>query len=117
MREDDEAPRTIRDCENPRQTARSASAAPILFALIGAGGLVALRTGRMTLAVGAPGVGVGSVGTRCWVVLLSGRDENDPLLLQVKEAQPSVLARYVGDCGPGLLLVLHGATRRSGGRA
>jgi uncharacterized protein (DUF2252 family) len=40
-------------------------------------------------------VGVGSVGTRCWMVLLSGRDENDPLLLQVKEAQPSVLAPYV----------------------
>jgi uncharacterized protein (DUF2252 family) len=40
-------------------------------------------------------VGVGSVGTRCWVVLLSGRDENDPLLLQVKEAPPSVLAPHV----------------------
>ena len=42
-------------------------------------------------------VGVGSVGTRCWVVLLSGRDENDPLLLQVKEAPPSVLAGHVPD--------------------
>ncbi|RSM69578.1 DUF2252 domain-containing protein [Actinoplanes sp. ATCC 53533] len=42
-------------------------------------------------------VGVGSVGTRCWVVLLSGRDENDPLLLQVKEAPPSVLAGQVPD--------------------
>lgn len=41
-------------------------------------------------------VGVGSVGTRCWVVLMQGRDENDPLLLQVKEAQPSVLARHLG---------------------
>ena len=40
-------------------------------------------------------VGVGSVGTRCWVVLLSGRDENDPLLLQVKEAEPSILAGHV----------------------
>jgi uncharacterized protein (DUF2252 family) len=40
-------------------------------------------------------VGVGSVGTRCWVVLLSGRDQDDPLLLQIKEAQPSVLAEYV----------------------
>ncbi|MFI5897745.1 DUF2252 domain-containing protein [Actinoplanes sp. NPDC051513] len=38
-------------------------------------------------------VGVGSVGTRCWIVLMSGRDENDPLLLQVKEAGQSVLAR------------------------
>jgi len=41
-------------------------------------------------------VGVGSVGTRCWIVLLCGRDEDDPLLLQVKEAQPSVLAPHVG---------------------
>jgi uncharacterized protein (DUF2252 family) len=39
-------------------------------------------------------VGVGSVGTRCWIVLVSGRDETDPLFLQVKEAQESVLARY-----------------------
>ena len=42
-------------------------------------------------------VGVGSVGTRCWLVLLSGRDENDPLMLQVKEAPPSVLAEHVDD--------------------
>jgi uncharacterized protein (DUF2252 family) len=41
-------------------------------------------------------VGVGSVGTRCWVVLLAGRDADDPLLLQVKEAGASVHARYVG---------------------
>jgi uncharacterized protein (DUF2252 family) len=40
-------------------------------------------------------VGVGSVGTRCWVVLLSGRDVDDPLLLQVKEAEPSVNAAHV----------------------
>jgi uncharacterized protein (DUF2252 family) len=40
-------------------------------------------------------VGVGSVGTRCWVVLLEGRDDDDPLLLQVKEAQESVLAPYL----------------------
>ncbi|HTN70589.1 MAG TPA: DUF2252 domain-containing protein [Methylomirabilota bacterium] len=39
-------------------------------------------------------VGVGSVGTRCWVILLRGAGEDDPLFLQVKEAQPSVLARY-----------------------
>jgi uncharacterized protein (DUF2252 family) len=44
-------------------------------------------------------VGVGSVGTRCWIVLMRGHDDNDPLLLQVKEAQPSVLAPYVADCG------------------
>jgi uncharacterized protein (DUF2252 family) len=36
-------------------------------------------------------VGVGSVGTRCWIILMLGRDENDPLFLQAKEAGPSVL--------------------------
>ena len=41
-------------------------------------------------------VGVGSVGTRCWIVLMLGRDESDPLFLQVKEAEASVLSRYVG---------------------
>jgi uncharacterized protein (DUF2252 family) len=41
-------------------------------------------------------VGVGSVGTRCWVVLLVGRDADDPLLLQIKEAPPSVHAEFVG---------------------
>ena len=44
-------------------------------------------------------VGVGSVGTRCWIVLLLGRDDQDPLLLQAKEADRSVLAPYVGDGG------------------
>ncbi len=39
-------------------------------------------------------VGVGSVGTRAWVVLLLGRDEGDPLFLQVKEAQASVLEPF-----------------------
>jgi uncharacterized protein (DUF2252 family) len=41
-------------------------------------------------------VGVGSVGTRCWIVLMFGRDESDPLFLQVKEADESVLGRFVG---------------------
>jgi len=40
-------------------------------------------------------VGVGSVGTRAFVVLLEGRDRDDPLFLQVKEAGPSVLENYV----------------------
>jgi uncharacterized protein (DUF2252 family) len=40
-------------------------------------------------------VGVGSVGTRAWVVLLLGRDDDDPLLMQVKEAQRSVLEQYL----------------------
>lgn len=39
-------------------------------------------------------VGVGSVGTGCWVVLLMGNDADDPLFLQVKEAQPSVLEPF-----------------------
>ena len=41
-------------------------------------------------------VGVGSVGTRCWVMLLLGRDSNDPLFLQAKEAPRSVLERFAG---------------------
>ncbi|HEY2372708.1 MAG TPA: DUF2252 domain-containing protein [Gaiellaceae bacterium] len=41
-------------------------------------------------------VGVGSVGTRCYILLLLGRDHRDPLFLQVKEAQASVLERFVG---------------------
>mgnify|MGYP001572772763 FL=1 len=40
-------------------------------------------------------VGVGSVGTGCWVILLQGIDSDDPLFLQVKQAQTSVLAPYV----------------------
>jgi uncharacterized protein (DUF2252 family) len=39
-------------------------------------------------------VGVGSVGTRCWIVLLLERDQSSPLIMQVKEAGPSVLAPY-----------------------
>ncbi|MBJ7328321.1 MAG: DUF2252 domain-containing protein [Solirubrobacteraceae bacterium] len=41
-------------------------------------------------------VGVGSVGTRAWVVLMLGRDASDPLFLQLKEAQPSVLEPFLG---------------------
>jgi uncharacterized protein (DUF2252 family) len=41
-------------------------------------------------------VGVGSVGTRAWVVLMVGRDEQDPLVLQCKEAQASVLEPHAG---------------------
>jgi uncharacterized protein (DUF2252 family) len=49
-------------------------------------------------------VGVGSVGTRAWIALLLGRDEVDPLFLQIKEAQPSVLEGHLaksvfGNCG------------------
>jgi uncharacterized protein (DUF2252 family) len=41
-------------------------------------------------------VGVGSVGTRCYVALFIGRDKNDPLVLQIKEAQASVMEPYLG---------------------
>lgn len=41
-------------------------------------------------------VGVGSVGTRCWIAFMRGRDDRDPLFLQIKEAQASVLEPYVG---------------------
>jgi hypothetical protein len=56
------------------------------------------------LDVARKAVGVGSVGTRAWILLFAGRDESDPLFLQAKEAQPSVLERFVhkssyGNCG------------------
>jgi len=41
-------------------------------------------------------VGVGSVGTRAWIMLMLGRDNDDPLFLQLKEAQPSVLEPFLG---------------------
>jgi uncharacterized protein (DUF2252 family) len=44
-------------------------------------------------------VGVGSVGTRAWVILMVGSDGTDPLLLQAKEAQASVLEEFVGQSG------------------
>jgi uncharacterized protein (DUF2252 family) len=41
-------------------------------------------------------VGVGSVGTRCWIMLLIGRDNGDPLFLQIKETGPSALESVLG---------------------
>jgi uncharacterized protein (DUF2252 family) len=41
-------------------------------------------------------VGVGSVGTRAWILLMDGGDGTEPLFLQAKEAQPSVLAAWCG---------------------
>ena len=41
-------------------------------------------------------VGVGSVGTRAWIVLMAGRDNEDPLILQAKEAEASVLEPFLG---------------------
>jgi uncharacterized protein (DUF2252 family) len=44
-------------------------------------------------------VGVGSVGTRCWVALMVGLDNTDPLFIQIKEAEASVLEPYLGKSG------------------
>jgi uncharacterized protein (DUF2252 family) len=44
-------------------------------------------------------VGVGSVGTRCWIALFLGKDDSDPLFLQVKEAEASVLEDHAGRSG------------------
>jgi hypothetical protein len=69
-----------------------------------------LRTYRRTLAgdrrrllerfrfvdVARKVVGVGSVGTRAWIVLMLGRDNEDPLILQAKEAEASVLEPFLG---------------------
>src|SRR4029077_20153027 len=41
-------------------------------------------------------VGVGSVGTRAWIALMLGRDGEDPLFLQLKEAEASVLEEFLG---------------------
>ncbi len=41
-------------------------------------------------------VGVGSVGTRAWLVLMVGRDDGDPLFLQAKQAEASVLEPHAG---------------------
>ena len=53
--------------------------------------------GQFTLVqVARKVVGVGSVGTRAWIVLMDAGDGNEPLFLQAKEAQPSVLATTAG---------------------
>jgi uncharacterized protein (DUF2252 family) len=44
-------------------------------------------------------VGVGSVGTRAWIALMLGRDDQDPLILQMKEAEPAVFEPYLGPSG------------------
>jgi uncharacterized protein (DUF2252 family) len=44
-------------------------------------------------------VGVGSVGTRCWIVVLQGRNADDHLVIQIKEAEKSVLEPYCGKSG------------------
>jgi uncharacterized protein (DUF2252 family) len=50
------------------------------------------RTGDIARKV----VGVGSVGTRCWIMLMLGKDPADPLFLQIKEAGPAVLSEFAG---------------------
>jgi uncharacterized protein (DUF2252 family) len=57
-----------------------------------------LLLGRFRLTrVARKVVGVGSVGTQAWIVLMEAEDGLDPLLLQAKQAQRSVLAAYAGD--------------------
>jgi uncharacterized protein (DUF2252 family) len=55
-----------------------------------------LLDGYRFLGLARKVVGVGSVGTRCWVSLFVGRDNEDVLFLQVKEAEASVLERFTG---------------------
>jgi uncharacterized protein (DUF2252 family) len=55
-----------------------------------------LATGYRYVHAARKVVGVGSVGTRAWIILLLGRDADDPLFLQAKEAQASVLEPYAG---------------------
>jgi predicted MFS family arabinose efflux permease len=68
--------------EAARSGGLAASAAPLLFAVIGVGGLVGLRTGGMTRAVGTSAVGVGSVlVVSCALVLLGLGRTSLPLTL------------------------------------
>lgn len=56
--------------------------------------LKALLDRYTVLDVALKVVGVGSVGTRCFIILLQGRDQGDPLFLQMKEAGDSALADF-----------------------
>jgi len=58
--------------------------------------LRALLEGFRSVDLARKVVGVGSVGTRCWVLLLLGRDQHDPLFLQINEAEASVLEPLLG---------------------
>jgi uncharacterized protein (DUF2252 family) len=58
-----------------------------------------LLEGYRVIDIARKVVGVGSVGTRTWILLLLGKDDNDPLMLQIKEAAPSVLESYAGKSG------------------
>ena len=55
-----------------------------------------LLEGYRVVDVARKVVGVGSVGRRTWIVLLLGRDDSDPLFLQIKEAEASVLEPHLG---------------------
>ncbi len=55
-----------------------------------------LLEGYQLVDVARKVVGVGSVGTRAWILLFEGRDSSDPLFLQAKEAEASVLEAFVG---------------------
>ena len=88
----------LRDLVNKEQDARMDQEIHELF---GPTGAVPARPAPPARAVphrghSEEGRRVGSVGTRCWVLLLMGRRDADPVFLQVKEAQDSVLAPYAG---------------------
>lgn len=59
-----------------------------------------LLSGYRIVDVARKVVGVGSVGTHCWVILMEGIDHGDPLFLQVKQAQASVLEPYFDNVLP-----------------
>jgi uncharacterized protein (DUF2252 family) len=68
---------------------------PVRYARMLTSPFAFLRGGAAIMAGDLAAGGVGSVGTRCWVVFLMGNHSGDPLFLQIKEAQPSVLEQYV----------------------
>jgi uncharacterized protein (DUF2252 family) len=93
----EDAPLIVRD----RLTEQGKPLAPVLDLVLGRY-LASLPNDRQVLMsryrlvdAARKVVGVGSVGTRCWVLLFQGASAADPLFLQVKEAQASVLAPYV----------------------
>jgi len=91
-----EDPPLVLRAETPEESAMAASLELLLqdyFESLGGDRRFLLSRYRV-IDVARRVVGVGSVGTRCWVIYLEGKDASDPLFLQVKEAQASVLAPY-----------------------
>ena len=89
----DDPPLVVRVTENQLGTEIRSLFALYLSSLSSARRFLAERFQVVDIA--SKVVGVGSVGTRSFIVMLTGRDENDPLFLQVKEAENSVLAAHL----------------------